>query len=313
MKLEAFEQWVERTAKTDDHISVQDLLNIVTAKLNHTFRNLQTELYQVTTERDEIQTRFEQLEEERPHQYAWEQLLDFDNIEDPGNAMTVTMKNLAPPISIFQYYQAYKPMILTWSALPDIRNKTQLSKHQFRTLWDRANSAAKDLLVFMWVMKDLLIPKGVIEVTTANPPFYLTRFCVAALTHIDRHHEEFYTNVENRNSLPHLEPYQPELIKEIQDMANDQFPEFLSAIDVLAAEETTLFHEATQHHQNLTRKFSYSFPQTFHRIQLHGYITRALDDIKNTLENRQISTPHSRTLLYLPQYDPGSMRIPKRP
>ena len=95
-------------------------------------------------------------------------------------------------------------------------------------------------------------------------------------------------------------------------MANSQFPQFLSALDVLASEDTTLLHEANQHHQNLSQKFPDSFPQTFHRIQLHGYITRALEDRKHTLEQRQISTPHSRTLLYLPQLDPGTMKIPKR-
>ena len=73
-----------------------------------------------------------------------------------------------------------------------------------------------------------------------------------------------------------------------------------------------MLHEASQHHQNLSQKFSYSFPQAFHRIQLHGYITRALEDMRNTLEQRHSSTPHARTLLYLPQFDPGSMRIPKR-
>ena len=193
-----------------------------------------------------------------------------------------------------------------------MRTKSHLSQEQFQALWQKANPEARDLLVFMWAMTDLLIPKGVVEVTTANPPFYLTRFCVSALTHINRHHEEFYTNLENRNSLPHLEPYEPKFIREIQETANTKFPEFLSALDVLAAEDTTLLHEANQHHQNLTRKFSDSFPQAFHRIQLNGYIIRALEDRKNTLEQRQISTPHARTLLYLPQYDPASMRIPKR-
>ena len=94
-------------------------------------------------------------------------------------------------------------------------------------------------------------------------------------------------------------------------MANLQVPEFLSALDILAAEDTTILHEASQH-QNLCKKFPDSFPQTFHRIQLNGYITRALDDRKQTLEQRQISTPHARTLLYLPQYDPANMRIFKR-
>ena len=270
------------------------------------------ELKQATSERDELQAKVEQQEEQISDQHALETLLGFDNVEDQGNTITVVMKNLPPPVSIFQYYQAFKPMILRWSGLPDIRNKSHLSKEQFLALWHKANSAGRDLLVFMWALKDLITPKGIVEVTTASPPFYLTRFCIAALTHMSKHHEEFYTNIDNRNSLPNLDPYEPEDIKEIQEMANANFPEFLSALDVLAGEDTTLFHEASQHHQNLSRKFSDSFPQTFHRIQLHGYITRTLEDRKNTLEQRQISTPHSRTLLYLPQYDPGSMRIPKR-
>ena len=222
------------------------------------------------------------------------------------------MSNLPPPISISQYYQAYKPMILKTSNLPDIRNKSRISKEQFQLLWQQANSAARDLLIFMWVLRDLLIPKGVVEITTANPPFFLTRFCISALVHMNKHHEEFYTNVSNRASLPPIDPYEPALIKEIQETANAQYPEFLSALDILAAEDTTMLHEASQHHQNLSRKFSDSFPQAFQRITLHGYITRALEDRRNTLEQRQISTPHARTLLYLPQYDPGCMRISKR-
>ena len=82
-------------------------------------------------------------------------------------------------------------------------------------MWEKTNSAAKDLLVSMWVLKDLAIPRGVVEVTTANPPFYLTRFCISTLTHISKHHEEFYTNVKNKKSFLHLEPYEPEVIREI--------------------------------------------------------------------------------------------------
>ena len=164
----------------------------------------------------------------------------------------------------------------------------------------------------MWLLKDLILPKALAEVTSANPNFYLTRFCLTALTHIAKHHEEFYSNVDTRKSLPQIEPYETDTINEIQEIANQHFPDFLSSIDILAEEDTTIFHEATQQHQNLVRKFPDSFPTAFHRIQLHGYITRALDDRKHTLQQRTISTPHARTLLYLPQYDPASMRIPKR-
>ena len=117
--------------------------------------------------------------------------------------------------------------------------------------------------------------------------------------------------MDNRKSLPQLEPYELDTINEIQELANQQFLEFLFALDILAEKDTTILHEATQQHQNLVRKFPDSFPTAFYRIQLHGYITMALDDRKHTLQQRAISTPHARALLYLPQYDPTSMRIPK--
>lgn len=44
-------------------------------------------------------------------------------------------------------------------------------------------------------------------------------------------------------------------------MADTQFPDFMSAPDTLAGEDTTLLHEANQHHQNLTRNYPHSFPQ----------------------------------------------------
>ena len=70
-------------------------------------------------------------------------------MEGLENTITVTMKNLAPPISIFQYYKAYKPMILAQSKLPDLRSKTHVSHEQFQILWNNVNSIARDLLVFM--------------------------------------------------------------------------------------------------------------------------------------------------------------------
>ena len=313
-KMEAFDLWVQEKSHTDaeTQMSAEALLHRVTTKLNHTLRNLKAELQQAISERDDLQGRLEQQEEEATEHPQWQSLLGLDKIEDPENLITATMKNLPPPISIYQYYQVYKPIILKWNNLPDLKMRSHLSKMEFQTLWAQANSPARDLLVFMWAMKDLMVPRGVVEITTINTTFYLTRFCIAALTHINHHHEHFYTNRENSNCLPQLEPYDPEVTREIQEMADKQFPEFLSALDTLAGEDTTLLHEATQQHQNLVRKFPDSFPPAFQRIQLHSYVTRALDDRKNTLEQRKISTPHARTLLYLPQYDPGTMKISKR-
>ena len=84
----------------------------MTAKLGHTFRNLKTTLHQVTLERDELQYKIKYQEEGEYDPLKWEHLLGYNKIEDPKNMIAVTIKNLAMPISVFQYYQAYKPMIL---------------------------------------------------------------------------------------------------------------------------------------------------------------------------------------------------------
>ena len=194
-KIEAFDQWLSKEALTKEHITAQQLFDRVVTRIGHMFKTLQNELRQARSEQDELQEKLEEQDEFNP--LHWEKLLGYNQIEDPANMIAATMQNLAPPISIYQYYQAYKPMILKWSNLPDLRNQSQISAEQFQELWTKANYVAKDLLVCMWVLKDLTIPKGVVEVTTANPPFYLTRFCISALIHMDKHHEEFYTNVKN--------------------------------------------------------------------------------------------------------------------
>jgi hypothetical protein len=153
-------------------------------------------------------------------------------------------------------------------------------------LWVKVTSPANDLLIFMWILKDLTIQRGIVEITTTNPNFYLTRFCVTTLHHIAKHHEEFYSNIENRKSLPQIEPYDSEIIKEIQDLTNSKFPQFLTALDGLTQDNTRLLHEVSHQHHNLIRKFPDVFSQSFHRIQLQGYITRALEDRRNTLEQR---------------------------
>lgn len=294
------------------NISQPRLCQTVIAKLGHTFKNRKTKLYQITLERDDLQYKLEQQEEEASNLSKWEQILHQDIIEEPENAITSTMKNLAPPISIFQYYQAFKPFVLIESNLRDIWLRSKVSKEQFKAIWSKANPTAKDLLVFMWILKDLITTKGTIEITTADLAFYATRFCTKALIHISQHHNHFYSNTENWSCLPQIEPYDHETTREIQEIVIHNFSKFFTALDILAQEDTTQLHEATLHHQNMMRKYPDSFPITFHKIQLHGYITRALEDRRHTLEQLQISTPHAKTLLYLPQYDPGSMEISKR-
>ena len=129
-KLEAFDLWVQRSPEMEERILAQTLLHKVTSKLNHTLTNLKEELYQAIQERDDLQNQIEQQQEEDLLQ--WEKLLGEDKIEDPENSITAIMKYLPPPISIFQYYKAYKPLILQSSSLPNIKNGTEISEEFFK-------------------------------------------------------------------------------------------------------------------------------------------------------------------------------------
>ena len=71
-----------------------------------------------------MQNRMEQQQEK--HHPQWKNLLENDKIEDPANLITTTMKNLPPPINIFQYYQTYKPLIMKDSSLHDIWNRSHI-------------------------------------------------------------------------------------------------------------------------------------------------------------------------------------------
>ena len=82
-------------------------------------------------------------------------------------------------------------------------------QNKHTTELERNQKEEQELLVFMWILKDLTIQKMVVEIITASLNFYITRFCVTTLTHIARHHEEFYSDIENRKNLPQIEPYDP--------------------------------------------------------------------------------------------------------
>lgn len=129
------------------------------------------------------------------------------------------------------------------------KTKVRHQRNNFKFYgWKPSYAVARVLLVRMWILKDTIIPNAVVEITTTNPNFHLTRFCIVVLIHITRHHKKFYTNLENKNCLPHIEPYELEAIMDIQEAKNSQFLEFLSKLYTLAGENTTLLHEAYHLH-----------------------------------------------------------------
>lgn len=65
--------------------------------------------------------------------------------------------------------------------------------------------------------------------------------------------------MDNMNSLPQLEPYDLEVVKEIQDMANSQFLDFLLALDNLAGEDTPYSMKPHNNTKTCARNFQIHF------------------------------------------------------
>ena len=85
------------------------------------------------------------------------------------------IEHTEPLKSVMQHYQAYKAIDLLISNLPMLKRGITLNQEQFKDLWNRANSRAKDTLTFMWAVGDLKLSLGIIEIVTGSPPFYICR------------------------------------------------------------------------------------------------------------------------------------------
>ena len=98
-KLEAFDQWMNKSDLTKEELTTKQMFDKIMSKIGHTFKSLRTELAQAITEKKDLQEKFEQQEKSDTHK--WENIMGQNQIEDPTNLTTSTMKNLAPPVSIF--------------------------------------------------------------------------------------------------------------------------------------------------------------------------------------------------------------------
>ena len=89
--------------------------------------------------------------------------------------------HLPPLISIHQVYRATRGLTLMKSGLSYLQPGVQMTKEEFEGTWRQAQPDAKDTLAFMWAILDIKIPLGVMELISANPSFYISRYSIRAL------------------------------------------------------------------------------------------------------------------------------------
>lgn len=119
----------------------------------------------------------------------------------------LALYHLPPPISIQQVYHSTGRLTLLKSGLPYIQPGLRLNQEEFKALWKQAQPKAKDTLAFMWAIGEVALPLDAMEVVTANPSFYISKYCVRAMDQIANHHRKYYTNPHFKTELPTLPSY----------------------------------------------------------------------------------------------------------
>ena len=117
------------------------------------------------------------------------------------------LNHTKPLTLIMQGYHAHGALTLLTSNLPIIRKGVSLNQDQFGELWTHAYSKAKDTLAFMWVVGDLKLPLGCIEVTTRSPPFFIRRYILRSIASMAQHQANQMRGYNINHALPSLHPY----------------------------------------------------------------------------------------------------------
>lgn len=213
----AFEQWV--TEKGKEARNIQKFQEKVCAKTRHVIDVLHKEIDELNKEREKLQIAVEAAKRKA----TW--ALEGYTPGEDGILIDV-MDNLAPAVSIRQVYQSTRGIILIDSGLPNLRKGVRLSYTQLANLWSRSTPVARDTLVFMWAVGDLALPKGIMELQVVNPSFYISRYCVRAITQIQNHHRRFYTNQSLKQPLPTMRPYSTTKLSHIAELIKHHDEDF---------------------------------------------------------------------------------------
>ena len=206
--------------------------------------------------------------------------------------------HIAPFTSIMQCYQALKGLNLLVSKVPLLRPGVTLTQPQFDRIWHNADATARDTLSFMWVMGDLHLPTGVMEVVTASPPFYVGRFILRTLSFLGHHHFAEHSQVPEQMKLPTMKAYSTPTFREIREMVRSHAITFNQAIQTLITEDITICYEAVKQYTWVLDHCEDKLPAPYTIPQLKEYVLRVIKERETSITKKRFGIPHPRTILH---------------
>ena len=252
--------------------------------------DLQSELQEVKQERDHLQHHFSKetplMPMDLPQTYLHSKIEIYHKV----------IEHTEPLQSLMQYYQAYGMLNLLTSSLPLLKKGTTLKQNQFKDMWERADSQARDTLAFMWAIGDLKLSLGTIEIVTGSPPFYIRRYILRNMAFLARHRAIQARGHKLNQTLPNLRPYTHSQRIEIARLQHNNKATFQQAIEFLKKEDTTICFEAVRRHQWLLDHYPATTTQV-NLSQLKDYVTQTLDEQQITLTKGQFGAINHGTIL----------------
>lgn len=150
----------------------------------------------------------------------------------------------------------------------------------------------------MWVMGDLYLPTGVMEVVTASPPFYVGRFILRTLSFLGHHHFANHHQVPEQMKLPTMKAYSTPMFREIREMVRSHAITFNQAIQTLVTEDVTICYEAVKQYTWVLEHCEDKLPAPYTIPQLKEYVLRVIKERETSISKKRFGIPHPRTILH---------------
>ena len=238
----------------------------------------------------------------KQHDESRENTIPHTSIHPRTEMVQCILKHTEPFDSIMQYHQVYGKLNLLLNNLPLLKTGCKLEFAQMKEIWNQANAATRDTLVFMWCLGEIKTPLGVMEMLTASPPFYIKRYILRCIKLLAQHRN--MTRVP-RESLPTLKSYSHGQFHLIRRMQQNYTKDFNQALSTLAAEDTAICFEAVQHYQAVANQHPTLQPNL---SQVKDFVNSTLEAQQSAISHRYFGALNSGTILFQPRSQSSSQQ-----